>query len=221
MDEQAVRGLMKEQFDGFTSQLAALTLELQTTKAELVGGISRGNDHGIPRSMRLDVPKFNGSNPDRWIFAINEYFYLLEKTTEQRLCIIGSNLEGDAAEWYRWMTRNKLITSWDGFLESVQNRFSPSKYEDPQGSDALAEEDEALESGDISILNSLVGHGSPRSLQLWGTVGAGEVHVLIDNGSTHNFVRLDVVELMCLLLTATKAFKVYIGSGESLLCESG
>ncbi|GKC47038.1 retrotransposon-related protein [Tanacetum coccineum] len=61
------------------------------------------------------------------------------------------------------------------------------------GSDALAEEDEALES---------------------------EVHVLIDNGSTHNFMRTDVVERMCLPLTATKIFMVYIGSGETWLCES-
>nr|GEU49397.1 hypothetical protein [Tanacetum cinerariifolium] len=337
MDEQAVRGLLKEKFDGFTSQLVALTLELQTTKAALAGRhVQGGNDHGIPRSMPLDVPKFNGSDRDIWIFAINEYFSLLETTPEHRLRIIGFNLEEDAAEWYRWMTHNKLITSWDGFLESVQNRFGPSKYEDPQGalsellhtgsvaqyqsefeklmkrvtdvsesllisfyssglkpaiqrellvskptslgdafalarvtearfadhwstpamatmrdantvthttkpnisrlsvntinvvktpllpapdeddesprSDALAEEDEALESGDISILNSLVGHGSPRSLQLWGTVGAGKVHALIDNGSTHNFVRHDVVERMWLPLTATKVFKVYIGS---------
>nr|GEZ39643.1 hypothetical protein [Tanacetum cinerariifolium] len=39
------------------------------------------------------------------------------------------------------------------------------------GTYAPTEEDEALESGDISILNSLVGHRSPRCLQLWGTVG--------------------------------------------------
>ncbi|PWA59181.1 hypothetical protein CTI12_AA296040 [Artemisia annua] len=54
--------------------------------------------------------------------------------------------------------------------------------------EATAEGDDAIESGDISILNSLVGQGSPRSLQLWGKIGATEVHVLIDNGSTHNFV---------------------------------
>nr|GEV89826.1 hypothetical protein [Tanacetum cinerariifolium] len=332
----AVRGLLKEKFNCFTSQLAALTLELQTTKAVLAGRhVQGGNDHGIPFSMPLDVPKFNGSNPDSWIFSINEYISLLETTPERRLRIIGFNLEGDATKWYRWMTRNKLITSWDGLKGSVQNRFGPSKYEDLQGalscctqglkptiqrelliskptslgnafglarvtearfadhwstpavatmrgantvnqtptllplaikwislaerqerlnkglcfncdnkwvrghkcygklllimadeddestgSDAYAEEDEALESGDISILNSLVGHDSPRSLQLWGTVGASEVHVLIDNGSTHSFMRPDVVERMCLPLTATKVFKVYIGSGETLLCES-
>ncbi|GJS41134.1 ty3-gypsy retrotransposon protein [Tanacetum coccineum] len=52
-----------------------------------------------------------------------------------------------------------------------------------------------------------------------GTIGTRDVHVLIDNGSTHNFVRPDVVEKMQLPVASTKAFKVYIGSGESLLCE--
>ncbi|GKB71997.1 ty3-gypsy retrotransposon protein [Tanacetum coccineum] len=87
------------------------------------------------------------------------------------------------------------------------------------GQELDADAEEAVESGDISILNSLIGHGSPRSLQLWGTIGTRDVHVLIDNGSTHNFVRPDVVKKMQLPVASTKAFKVYIGSGESLLCE--
>ncbi|GJZ37780.1 gag-pol polyprotein [Tanacetum coccineum] len=37
------------------------------------------------------------------------------------------------AEWFRWMTQNGLITDCPRFEESVKNRFSPSKYEDPQG----------------------------------------------------------------------------------------
>ncbi|GKC28065.1 retrotransposon-related protein [Tanacetum coccineum] len=37
------------------------------------------------------------------------------------------------AEWFRWMSLNGLITTWDRFVESVKNRFGPSKYEDPQG----------------------------------------------------------------------------------------
>ncbi|GJX34450.1 reverse transcriptase [Tanacetum coccineum] len=83
------------------------------------------------------------------------------------------------------------------------------------------EGEDAVESGDISILNSLIGHGSPHSLQLWGKIGKGDVHVLIDNGSTHNFIRLDVVDKMCLPIKSTKSFKVYIGSGESLLAGRG
>ncbi|GJZ28322.1 reverse transcriptase [Tanacetum coccineum] len=53
-----------------------------------------------------------------------------------------------------------------------------------------------------------------------GGEDAGDVHVLIDNDSTYNFIRPDVVEKMCLAIKATKSFKVYIGSRESLLCES-
>ncbi|GJU37737.1 hypothetical protein Tco_1186091 [Tanacetum coccineum] len=58
--------------------------------------------------MRLDVPKFSGVDPENWIFAINEYFSLLNTSADQRL----------------WIAR---------FEESVKNRFGPSKYEDSKG----------------------------------------------------------------------------------------
>ncbi|GJY72605.1 hypothetical protein Tco_0476308 [Tanacetum coccineum] len=58
-----------------------------------------------------------------------------------------------------------------------------------------ADEEEAVESGDISILNSLIGHDSPHSLTL----------------------RKDWI---CLLIKTTKTLKVYIRSGETLLCEN-
>ncbi|GKD39189.1 ty3-gypsy retrotransposon protein [Tanacetum coccineum] len=288
--------------------MTALQADLQVTKGLIQAWHNDGGGETaslIPRSMRLGVPKFLRTDPDR-----------------------------DAAEWFRWMSRNKLITDWEGFLESVRNRFGPCKYEDPRGAlskllqfgtvaqyqsdfeklmhrvteipekllisfyisglkpslqrellvskpttlgdafslariivslvsnmaivnsgggqnqkdnpelvkpalsatppkptsnsneDANADQDnpedqgDALESGDISILNSLVGNGSPRSLQLWGTIGSGNIHVLIDNGSTHNFVQPGVVERMKLAVSITKPFKVYIGSGETLLCEN-
>ncbi|GJZ42402.1 hypothetical protein Tco_0589288 [Tanacetum coccineum] len=124
-----------EQSDGFQAQFAALHAELQETKGLVQARHGGGGDQGslLPRSMRLDVPKFNGADLESWIFTINEYFTLLATPDEQRLRVVGFNLEGDAAEWFRWMTRNKLVTSWDGFLDSVRNRFGPSKYEDLQG----------------------------------------------------------------------------------------
>ncbi|GJZ99372.1 ty3-gypsy retrotransposon protein [Tanacetum coccineum] len=398
MDENTVRLWLKEQQDAaerlaqqqettFQAQIEALQDEIQVATRVIQTRHGGGGDQGLllPRSMRLDVPKFSGVDPESWLFSINEYFTLLNTPADQRLRIVGFNLEGDAAKCFRWMTQNGLITDWLRFEESVKNQFGPSNYEDPQGAlskllqtetvaeyqgefeklmnrvtdiseallmsfyisglklslqrellvskpttlgdafalarvtevrledqgtvsvatkvtsgglhyqratpvvktpllptppeanvsptakplaikwispaerqerlskglcfncdnrwtcgnkcpgmflllmtdsvedtgeDLTAEEDEAVESGDISILNSLVGHGSPRSLQLWGKIGTTAVHILIDNGSTHNFVRPNVVERMHLPLQATKVFKVYIGSGESLLCES-
>lgn len=80
--------------------------------------------------------------------------------------------------------------------------------------------DDLVESGDVSILNSLVCHGSPRSLHLLGTINNSEVKVLIDSGSTHNFVQPTLVEKLKLQVQTIKAFKVYIGSGDSLVCSS-
>ncbi|GKD66061.1 retrotransposon-related protein [Tanacetum coccineum] len=81
----------------------------------------------------MDVPKFSGDDPERWIFTITEYFSLLNTPTDLQLRIVSFNLEGAAAEWFQWMTRNGLITTWARFEESMKNHFGPSKYEDSKG----------------------------------------------------------------------------------------
>ncbi|GJT97993.1 ty3-gypsy retrotransposon protein [Tanacetum coccineum] len=52
---------------------------------------------------------------------------------------------------------------------------SEEEHLDTGPSGATAEPADSLETGDVSCLNSLVGHGSPRSLQLWGTISSTEV----------------------------------------------
>ncbi|GJW73091.1 retrotransposon-related protein [Tanacetum coccineum] len=81
----------------------------------------------------MDVLKFSGVYPESWIFAITEYFSLLNTPADQWLKIVGFNLEGAAAEWFQWMTMNGLITTCARFEESVRNCFGPSEYEDPNG----------------------------------------------------------------------------------------
>ncbi|PWA81368.1 hypothetical protein CTI12_AA186890 [Artemisia annua] len=143
MDEQRVRLWLKEHQDmaeklvqqktaAFTLQFDTLRAELQAIRGLLPNQNGGDGDHGmlLTRVMRLDVPKFNGVDLNGWIFAINGYFDLHETTQKRRLFIIGFNLEGDATEWHRWMTRNKLVMTWDSFLESVKIRFGPLKYED-------------------------------------------------------------------------------------------
>ncbi|GKB79021.1 retrotransposon-related protein [Tanacetum coccineum] len=81
----------------------------------------------------MDVSKFSGVYPKSWIFAIIEYFSLLNTLADQWRKIVGFNLESAAAEWFQWMMRNGLITTWARFEESVRNCFGPSEYEDPNG----------------------------------------------------------------------------------------
>ncbi|VFQ73335.1 unnamed protein product [Cuscuta campestris] len=72
--------------------------------------------------------------------------------------------------------------------------------------------------GDVSTLNSLAGSLSPRSLKLVGTVHEQAVHVLLDGGSTHNFVHPTVAERLSLVLHPVPPFRVYVGNGDSLRC---
>ncbi|GJS31644.1 ty3-gypsy retrotransposon protein [Tanacetum coccineum] len=149
MDEKTIRGWMKEQQDRakqmaqqqqqqaamFQAQFEALRAELQASQRQLQGRPGGNGDQGslLPRSMRLDVPKFTGKDLKKWLFAITEYFSLLNTSADQRLRIVGFNLEGGAAELFQWKSRNGMIIDWEWFKEIVMNRFGPSKYEDPQG----------------------------------------------------------------------------------------
>ncbi|VFR03127.1 unnamed protein product [Cuscuta campestris] len=72
---------------------------------------------------------------------------------------------------------------------------------------------------DISSLHSMAGVTTPRSLRLTGHMARGSVEVLIDGGSTHNFVHPQVVERMGLAVETVPPFQVYVGNGDSLHCD--
>nr|GMD82510.1 Transposon Ty3-G Gag-Pol polyprotein [Ipomoea batatas]GME15449.1 Transposon Ty3-G Gag-Pol polyprotein [Ipomoea batatas]GME19231.1 Transposon Ty3-G Gag-Pol polyprotein [Ipomoea batatas] len=79
--------------------------------------------------------------------------------------------------------------------------------------------DEEVISGDVSMLNTMSGPGSPRSLRLVGKIKSSPCVVLIDSGSTHNFITPAIVEKLQLPTKAIKPFKVYIGNGDTLGCQ--
>ncbi|GJT02811.1 retrotransposon-related protein [Tanacetum coccineum] len=126
-------------------------------------------------------------------------------------------LDGNAAEWFWWMTRNKLITTWDGFLESVQNRFGPCKYEDPQGALLKLLQKGLLISFYISGLKPAI----QRELLVSKPTSLGDAFSLAHVTEA----RLEDQGVLVLstygerLVKSSKPFKVYIGIGEMLLCE--
>nr|GEX17022.1 hypothetical protein [Tanacetum cinerariifolium] len=85
--------------------------------------------------------------------------------------------------------RSLNVDEYIGVEEVVSGGEALRIGEDDDFGDAdTIEGDDAFESDYISIINSLIGHGSSRSLQFWGKIDKGDVHVLIKNDSTHNFI---------------------------------
>ena len=80
----------------------------------------------IHHQMKLDVPRFDGTDPLGWIFKINQYFEYHGTPEHVRLTIASFYMEGRALAWFQWMTSNGQFTSWPVFLQALQTQFAPS-----------------------------------------------------------------------------------------------
>ncbi|GJW99402.1 hypothetical protein Tco_0183316 [Tanacetum coccineum] len=177
MDAGEICLLLKEQAttqqqhaDAFQAQVASLYAELQDTRT-LIQSRQGGGDLGspIPRSMRLDVPKFSGNDPDK-----NP-----EPSSLSTPVKVGNNLRATPLpiKWISPAERQDRLSK--GLCFNYDNKWVP-------------------------------GHKCPGKFLFlmvdeveYGAFGrrSGRVDILIDNGSTHNFVQPGVVESMHLPIT--------------------
>ncbi|MCI19041.1 retrovirus-related pol polyprotein from transposon opus, partial [Trifolium medium] len=84
-------------------------------------------------TIKLEIPRFDGSEALGWIFKINQFFEFHRTLEDQRLNIASFYMEGEALSWYQWMHSNGSLHSWQAFLHALEMRFAPSQYEDPKG----------------------------------------------------------------------------------------
>ena len=59
-------------------------------------------------------------------------------------------------------------------------------------------------------MHALSGYISPRTIRVKGTINNHYVNVLIDSGSTYNFIQERVVNQLGLSVSSVNPFKVYI-----------
>lgn len=73
--------------------------------------------------------------------------------------------------------------------------------------------------GDVSRIFVIGPKIKPRSIRLPGYIRDSLLSVLIDGGSTHNFVKPSVAEKLCLPLQVISPFRVFVGNGASMRCD--
>lgn len=56
-------------------------------------------------------------------------------------------------------------------------------------------------------------------MRLTATMGSLEVVVLIDSGSTHNFINDHLASMLCLPVVPTETFTIRVANGERLKCQ--
>lgn len=69
-------------------------------------------------------------------------------------------------------------------------------------------------------LHMLVGNAATETLRIHGKIKNKELTILIDGGSTHNFIQDRVVKYLGLHTSKSSKFNVMVGNGDKLQCTS-
>ncbi|KAG6779592.1 hypothetical protein POTOM_015985 [Populus tomentosa] len=83
------------------------------------------------RAIHLDFSKFNGEEPNGWIYRANQFFTYHQTNPHHRVLLASFHIEGKALTWFHDLEASGSIISWDGFTQSLLTRFGPSILDDP------------------------------------------------------------------------------------------
>nr|KYP32147.1 hypothetical protein KK1_047233 [Cajanus cajan] len=84
------------------------------------------------KDFKIDLPKFDGTEVDDWIFCLEEYFDVANTPVEHRIKVASFHMIGPAYAWYKWMVRNNYTQDWTVFVDALQKRFGTDLYTNPQ-----------------------------------------------------------------------------------------
>lgn len=104
----------------------------------------------------------------------------------------------------------KWVVSW------VETQDPP---EDPLYQILLSSQNTTLQQAQIS-LHALLGHSIPQTLRVLGHLPKNLVAVLVDSGSTNNFIQDKIAKQLGLTLKPAQSFQVLVGNGEELQCST-
>lgn len=138
---------------------------------------------------RIDFPSFNGRDSAEWIFKAKQLFKFHQILEQRKLTLISFHMEGSALHWYK--CKNKMFFV---MIENINDDLQKEETLELPQQDAAAPE--------ISYHDLAGGINPPSDTQL---------QVLIDSGSTHNFVQQSIAQNLNLALTPCLPFKVYVG----------
>lgn len=81
---------------------------------DAIGGRS-GNDNNrfyAIKGRKLEIPVFDGQDPDGWIMRAERYFKLNPLSDEEQIEVAIIAFEGDALRWFQWEHRRQPMREW-------------------------------------------------------------------------------------------------------------
>ena len=66
-----------------------------------IGGVQSNSMLAIPKTVKLEFPRFGGDNPSRWVYKANQFFHLYNTPTNQKICLASYHMEDEALFWFQ------------------------------------------------------------------------------------------------------------------------
>lgn len=85
----------------------------------------------MPKEIRLEFFKFDGSNSTGWVFKAIQFFDYYQKLDHQKLTMTSYHMEGEALVWYQVSLKLGQFLAWESFIKALHTWFGPSTYDDP------------------------------------------------------------------------------------------
>lgn len=82
-----------------------------------------------PKTPKITLNSFGGTDPLDWIFQAEQYFELNQTPPHQRLTFVPFFMQGHALGWFKWLHSNNQLTTWAAFIKALELRFRSSTFE--------------------------------------------------------------------------------------------
>jgi hypothetical protein len=84
------------------------------------------------RNVRLEFPRFDGTDALAWIFKADQFFDYYNTPDPERLTIAAVHLDQTVVPWFQMVQRNFPFRSWQEFTKAIELEFGPSVFERPR-----------------------------------------------------------------------------------------
>ncbi|KAL0539505.1 hypothetical protein IC582_023720 [Cucumis melo] len=91
--------------------------ETETTPGFAVGSSDRS------KYKKLEIPMFNGENPETWIYRAEHYFDINELMDEEKVKVAVVSFGPDEVNWFRWSNNRKKVKTWEDLKRRMFEHF--------------------------------------------------------------------------------------------------
>ncbi|KAH9766092.1 hypothetical protein KPL70_002068 [Citrus sinensis] len=85
----------------------------------------------VPRMIKLDFPRYNGSeDTTSWVCRVEQFFHLHQTPEEERVALASFHLEGDAQQWFQLIKQERDMLTWQEFCDSLHARYGATQFQD-------------------------------------------------------------------------------------------